>query len=117
MGKVIKIVKILIVFIAIMIILQNFLFAMDTNITIGGTNAIKSSEDMTKRMVGILQVVGSVVSVVALAVIGIRYMISSLEERAQMKGVLVYYVVGAILVFATSNILSVAYNAISDITF
>ena len=117
MRKIIKIVKILIIFIVIILLLQNILYAMDTDITIGDTSAIRSSNGMTKRIVGILQVVGSVFSVAALAVIGIRYMISSLEERAQMKGVLVYYVVGAILVFATSNILSVVYNAISNITF
>lgn len=115
MGKLISIFKIFIIFILLIILLQNVVYAdqtIDTNITIGGTTAINSSETMTERLLGVVQVIGSVVSVLALVILGIRYMFSSLEEKAQMKGVLIYYVVGAILVFATSNILSAAYKAI-----
>lgn len=88
---------------------------MDIDIEIGKTTAITSSKAMTQRIFGLIQVLGSVLSVVALLVIGLRYMFSSIEDRANMKGVLVYYVVGAVLVFATSNILSVVYKAISGL--
>lgn len=88
---------------------------MDIDIEIGTTTAITSSKAMTQRIFGLIQVLGSVLSVVALLIIGLRYMFSSIEDRANMKGVLVYYVVGAVMVFATSNILSVAYKAISGL--
>ena len=55
---------------------------------------------------------GSILSVAALMIIGFRYMLSSLEEKAAMKGILIYYVVGCVLVFATSNILSIVYDII-----
>ena len=58
---------------------------------------------------------GSVISVIALLIIGFRYMMSSLEDRAAMKGVMIYYIIGAVLVFATSNVLSIVYNVINDI--
>lgn len=89
--------------------------SIDTNISIGKTNAINSSEEYTKKILGTVQVIGSIVSVVALCIIGIRYMISSVEEKAELKGVLLYYVIGAVLVFATTTIVSVAYNVISNL--
>ncbi len=105
--------------ILLIILMHNFCFAatstkMDTSITIDPT-AANESETQTRKFLGAIQLVGSVASVIALAVIGIRYMMSSLEEKAEMKGVLIYYVIGCALVFATSNLLSVVYNAIIDL--
>ncbi len=115
MKKQISVFRVLAIFIVLMLILGNSVLAnqtINTNITIGGTTAIRSSEGMTRRLLGIVQAIGSVISVLALVIIGIRYMFSSLEERAQMKGVLIYYVIGAILVFATSSLLGAVYKAI-----
>lgn len=105
------------IIIAILTVLipSNVFAKMDTNITIGGSGAQKSSLGITKRMLGIVQTIGSIISVVALIIIGIRYMFSSVEDKASMKGVLIYYVVGAVLVFATSNILGIAYDIISGL--
>jgi hypothetical protein len=89
---------------------------MDTDIELGKTQAITSSKAMTGRIFRIMQVLGSVLSVIALLIIGIRYMFSSIEDRASMKGILIYYVIGAVLVFATSNILSIAYSLISGLS-
>ena len=114
------IMKSLLICIIFLITFGSFTFVsatIDTDITIGGTSAISSSKVMTARLLGIVQVIGSIISVIALIIIGIRYMISSVEERASMKGVLVYYIVGAVLVFATTNILSIAYKAISGLKF
>ena len=87
---------------------------IDTDITIGQTNAINSSVGTTERVVGVLQVAGTLIAIMALIIIGMRYMFSSLETRAQMKGVLGYYIIGAILVLCTSNVLGFAYSVIDD---
>lgn len=58
----------------------------------------------------ILQYVGSIASVICIIVIGIRYMMGSVEEKAQYKKTLMPYLIGAALVFATTNILSIVYN-------
>lgn len=84
-------------------------------ITIGSTTADESSKDVTEKIVGTLQTIGSIISVVAIIIIGIRYMVSSVEEKSQMKGVIGYYVTGCILVFATSNILAIAYKIIHNL--
>ncbi len=70
---------------------------------------------ITERMLGAAQVIGSVISVVALIIIGIRYMVGSVEEKASLKGILGYYVVGAVLVFATVNIVALTYNIIEGL--
>jgi len=94
---------------------QDYGQTMDTDIQIGESGEHLQTILMISRILGVLQVIGSIGSVIALLVIGIRYMFSSLEDKAAMKGVLIYYVVGAILIFATSNVLSIAYRLITGI--
>lgn len=88
----------------------------NTDAAIGETQTIRSSIEVTNRVTGVLQVVGSVISVIALIIIGIRYMLSSVQDRAEMKGVLGYYIVGCVLVFSTSNILSIVSNSMDSVT-
>ena len=88
---------------------------IDTTIDIGDTPSSRSSLTMTGRMLGIIQVLGSAISIGALIVIGIRYLFSSSDEKAATKGAVKYYLIGAILVFATTNVLSLAYKVISNI--
>lgn len=112
------IMTIFIIFLLMLIFQSNIILAVktiDTDVEIGKTNAIHSSESMITKLVGSLQVVGTVVSVIALLIIGLRYMFSSLEEKAEMKGVIGYYILGAVLVFATSTVLGLVYNVISNI--
>ena len=88
---------------------------MKIDIQLGKSETITYSNEIIGRIVGIVQVAGSLISVIALIIIGFRYMMSSVEEKAQLKNVIKYYIIGAVLVFATSNVLSVAYNVISGI--
>ena len=63
--------------------------------------------EKVNNFITVIQVVGSIASVVALIIIGIRYMYSSVEEKAEYKKTMWPYFIGAILVFATTTILSV----------
>lgn len=58
----------------------------------------------------IFQVIGSITSVICIIVIGVRYMMGSVEEKAQYKKTLMPYLIGAVLIFATTNVLSIVYN-------
>ena len=97
----------------ILIIPTNIYAKMDTNISINNTNAMKSSENVTSRFLGTLQVAGSAVAIIGLIIIGMRYMFGSIEEKSNTKGVMMYYVIGAILVFATAQFLGFAYTIIT----
>ncbi len=74
---------------------------------IGNVSDADSLRDMGNIIIGIVQFVGSAVSVLALIVIGIKYMMGSLEEKAQYKETMKPYIVGAILVFGISNIVGI----------
>lgn len=66
--------------------------------------------DIGNTIIGPIQVIGSVVSVIAIVIIGIRYMVGSLEEKAQYKELLMPYLIGAILVFGITNLVAIIYN-------
>lgn len=70
-------------------------------------------ERFTSKMgiiAGAVQVIGTIVSVGSLSVIGIKFMLGSAEERAQYKQTLIPWLIGAIMVFAMTNIPTIIYN-------
>ena len=58
------------------------------------------------RIIGGIQYLGSIVSVIGLVVIGIKYIIGSTEEKAEYKETMIPYIIGAVLVFVVSNVLA-----------
>ena len=58
-------------------------------------------------IVGVIQIIGTVLSVAVLGVMGIKYMIGSVEERAEYKKTMMPYIIGAVLVFGITNILEI----------
>lgn len=70
-------------------------------------------KDMYKfggSIAGVVQIAGTMVSVGALAIIGIRYMIASSDEKAEYKERMFPYVIGATLLFGASNIVNILYK-------
>lgn len=78
----------------------------------GNANVQGASEIQTlgQSIVGILQTVGIVLSVVVLIIIGIKYMVGSAEEKAEYKKTMIPYLVGAALIFAASVFAQVVYQ-------
>lgn len=74
-----------------------------------------ASEDIINNFIATFRMVGTIAAVIAIMVIGIRYMTSSVEEKADIKGILGYYLVGALLVLSTVNFVAFVYNIINDI--
>ena len=67
-------------------------------------------KDIGNKIIGTIQVVGSIVSVIAIMIIGIRYMAGSVEEKAQYKETLGPYFIGAVLVFGITTVLKIVYD-------
>ncbi len=110
----------LFIILAIIILIPSCIFAsgysgIDTELQIGNTSAASSSVDMTNRIVGTLQVLGTIIAIASLIIIGMRYMFSSVQERAQLKGVIGYWITGAILVLCASNILAFVHDILDDV--
>ena len=64
---------------------------------------------------GIIQAVGTVIAVIMLTVIGIKYMISSVEERADYKQTMIPFVIGAGSLLIISNLVGIIYSLIENI--
>ena len=74
-----------------------------------------TSKTIIGKLVGFITNVGSVVAVFALVIIGIRFMVGSVEEKAQYKESLKPYLVGAFLVFGILQVVDALYNVGMDL--
>ncbi len=79
------------------------------------TSVSKPSEDsgfygMGGTIVSFIRGIGTIVSVAALAIMGIKYMVGSVEEKAEYKKEMVPYLVGAAMLFGLSNLITPLYN-------
>ena len=67
-------------------------------------------------VIGVVQVVGSLISVVCLIALGVKYMTGSVEEKAEYKKTLMPYFLGSIMVFGISNLLQIVYQIAINLT-
>ena len=63
-----------------------------------------SIDDMGNIILGIIQTIGTFVAVATIMILGIKYMIGSLEERATYKKSMLPWIIGAVLLFAAVNL-------------
>lgn len=69
-----------------------------------GTSTGKSKKytDRMKKVFSILRVVGTILSVVILTAIGLKFMMGSVEEKSEYKKSLLPYAIGAAIIFTGS---------------
>lgn len=80
-----------------------------------GTGAdSKKLKDMAGIILGVIQTIGTVSSVIVLMVIGVKYMLGSVEEKAEYKKNFVPYLLGAVLLFTGTLIPQLIYEIIRD---
>lgn len=78
----------------------------------------KSSEELLSfgnTVLGIIQVVGTIISLISTMFLGVKYMMGSIQEKAQYKETMVPYVIGIVLLFTAVNILKPIYAFIIGI--
>ena len=87
-------------------------FALEPGDMAGNTSAQGTDEikNVGNSVIGILQVVGIVLSVIVLIILGIKYMMGSAEEKAEYKKTLLPYIIGACILFGASTIAGIIYN-------
>jgi len=76
----------------------------------GATADTSKIDNLGQSIVKIVSTIGSIVSVIILVVLGIKYMMGSAEEKAEYKKTLLPYIIGAALVFAASTIASMVFS-------
>ena len=62
---------------------------------------------MSDTALNVIQVIGVAVAVIMLLVLGIKYMVASAADRAEIKKHAIVYVVGAVLMFGASVIIGI----------
>lgn len=105
-----KIVIILFLIITIIILMTQLSFALDTSKYTGIYNKPEGGDSLISKggkILGIVQVIGTSISVIMLTIIGIIYVTSSPDKKAELKQRLIIFTIGAILLFAASNIMSI----------
>lgn len=73
----------------------------------GGLDNADKVKSIGNKIIGIVQFIGTFASVITLIVMGIKYMLGSVEEKAEYKKTMMPYVIGAIMVFAITNLLAI----------
>lgn len=112
-GKKLLILLTIIFFIFMLNIGNTFAFSV-TDLT-GTQVSNPEAKGIGNSIITILTTIGSVVSVIVLILIGLKYMMGSIEEKAQYKKSLMPYVIGATLVFAASTLAGIIYNLAGNI--
>lgn len=111
-----NLIKIILILIITVFSMVNYSFARvpTGNIQIANTYENEFAEPGNKIM-GIVKVVAIILSVVGLMIIGIRYMLGSVEEKAEYKKTLPYYLLGMILIAAIIPIAELIYEIATEI--
>ena len=110
-----KFLKIGIVLVFIVMFVFTNIYAFSINDLNGEGSTTGNLKTTGNKTITILSVIGSLISVIVLIVLGIKYMLGSTEEKAEYKKTMLPYLIGAILVFATSNLVHIIYEIGKDI--
>lgn len=71
------------------------------------------AKDLGNSIITVLSTAGSIISVIVLVIIGIKYMLGSVEEKAGYKKALMPYFVGSVILFGASFFAGVIYNIVT----
>lgn len=106
-----RIIKILLSIITISIILSlSIVFATPFDQYSNASANTSDIEVLGGKVIGVINVAGTVIAICVLLFIGMKFMLAAPSERADLKGALVPYIVGAVLLFASVNIASIIYK-------
>lgn len=109
-----RIIVISILILLIILIYNNCVYAITPNDLNGNTSLIEKTDviNISNSVIYIFSIIGSGVSVVTLIILGIKYMMGSLEQKAEYKKTLMPYIIGAVLIFGASVIAGMIFGSI-----
>ncbi len=64
------------------------------------------------KVLGHIRNIGIIVAVISIMIIGVKYIIGSVEEKASYKKTLLPYVIGVLMIASGGFIISLVYNAV-----
>lgn len=119
--------KFFIVLIALMLvsILSINVYAMEIDEVITQMNGVQK-RDMSlgndegimaviNDVIGLLQLAGTGIAVVTVTILGAKYMLSSVDQKAEIKNKAMPVVIGCIILFAAVNLVAIVANFTNDV--
>lgn len=108
------------VLLSLFFIIPNYSYADD--IGLGDLNSYQGSgtsssrfKTKTNKVFKIIKDTGTVISVIMLTAIGIKFMLGSAEEKADYKKSLIPYIIGAAMIFLGSWLPQLIYNLTNEV--
>ncbi len=119
-SKIVKFITPLLLMMAVLTAFMTTTVFAEVDVTefTGNTNGTAANKvtDISQNIIGIVQVVGTAAAVVMLVVLGIKYVVASASEKAEIKKSAPIYVVAAVFIFAAVNILAIIQDFATDVT-
>lgn len=115
-NKVLKISFVLILILLIVsLIASNVLAAVDiggvtVDPKVSDTTVSKPITSISNIILGAIQIVGTAIAVGMLLILGIKYMSAAPDEKANIKQSMYIYIIGAVVLFAASNLVNIIYK-------
>ena len=110
MKNIIKIITIVLFLILNIFLFNNFSNAVTIDELNGNGAETMAIQNTGGKLITVVSVISSIISVIALIALGIKYMLGSIEEKAEYKKSLMPYIIGAVFVFSAYSIASIIYN-------
>ena len=73
-----------------------------------------AGKSKAENIIGWITIIGIIVSMASISILGIKYMIGSIEERAEYKKTMLPILIGMVLLFGTSTILNIINTVINS---
>lgn len=109
-GKIFITIILFIIFIIAMFTFTNAFSVEDLTGNTLPSGSQKTIDNLGQGIIKIIATVGSIISVVMLVALGIKYMLGSVDEKVQYKKTLFPYFVGALILFGASTLSGIVYN-------
>lgn len=100
----------------------NYIYAVDFNDPTKDPNYWKPTVgsddtlvDKTSSLLGAINTIGVTVSIIALIAIGIKYMLGSVEEKAEYKKTMIPYIIGFILLMTSTTVANLIYEISAEV--
>lgn len=85
--------------------------------TVKMPDTVDSGDSIVKvinTVIGIMQFIGTGIALIVVTICGIKYMLASAQEKAEIKKQLIPIVIGCLLLFAAVNIVGIIADTASD---
>ncbi len=104
-----KSIKIILILFIIMLLLSSVVFAENPPNIYNNLTPDTGASTLASKIISVIMSVAVVVAVISTIVLGIRYMYSAPSDKAEIKQKMLPYIIGSILVFASTGLVNLAY--------